>query len=295
MSKLQHILFGILFILSFGTWGQSVRAYPMEEKSLLWKIEGDQVKGDVYLFGTMHLIEKEYFYYPKKLQKIAKSADVIVMEIPGLPDPASAMQYVLLKEGTFFDYFNAAQTDTIVQWAKEKLGYDENQFRMMFKKMKPFAIVQLAVQQEFAGKTESYEMTFDQMAKDNKINMEGFETLEEQMAIFDSMDSTQITEMVMESIRNGDQSIETMKQMMVKYNEQDIDALYAFIKEEGGTVSEMEDDLLVKRNHNWIEQLPRYFDGRDVFIAVGAGHLGGPEGLIRLMEKEGLTVTPVKL
>lgn len=295
MRILQQLLLGLIFLLSFGTWGQSVRPYPMEENSLLWKIEGDDVKGDVYLFGTMHLIESEYFFYPKKLEKISKSADVIVMEIPGLPDPSEAVKYVIISEGTFFDYFSPAQTDTIVKWAEEKMGYTESQFRTIFKKMKPFSIVQLAVQQEFAGNTESYEMTFDKLAKENNIPLEGFETLEEQMAIFDSMDSSQITEMVMESIRNGEKSIQMMKDMMVKYNEQNVDALYAFIKEEGGSVNEMEDELLLKRNYNWVEQLPRYFDGRDVFIAVGAGHLGGPEGLIRLIEKKGYTVTPVKL
>jgi len=31
------------------------------------------------------------------------------------------------------------------------------------------------------------------------------------------------------------------------------------------------------------------------FIAVGAGHLGGPNGVIRLLEKEGYTLTPVEL
>ncbi|NVK65079.1 MAG: TraB/GumN family protein, partial [Flavobacteriales bacterium] len=29
--------------------------------------------------------------------------------------------------------------------------------------------------------------------------------------------------------------------------------------------------------------------------AVGAGHLGGPEGVIRLLEAKGYTLTPVKL
>jgi uncharacterized protein YbaP (TraB family) len=35
--------------------------YPLKESSLLWKIESPHSKKVSYLFGTMHLIEKEYF------------------------------------------------------------------------------------------------------------------------------------------------------------------------------------------------------------------------------------------
>jgi len=38
-----------------------------------------------------------------------------------------------------------------------------------------------------------------------------------------------------------------------------------------------------------------FIDQKTAFIAVGAGHLGGPEGVIRLLQKEGYTLTPVKL
>ena len=41
-----------------------VSEFPFEESSLLWKIEGPGIKKGAYLFGTMHLIEKEHFYFP---------------------------------------------------------------------------------------------------------------------------------------------------------------------------------------------------------------------------------------
>ncbi len=186
---------------------QEARPFPMEEKALLWKVEGKEVSGNVYLFGTIHLIRKEYFFFPKKLEKLVKKTDVMVLELPGLPEPQEAMQYIFLKEGSFFDYFTPEQTDTILQWVDAKLHMNEAAFRTAFSKIKPFALVQTAIQVELAGKTESYELRFQSLAKENDIPLEGFETIAEQMSIFDDMTPEQQSQMVMESIRESEKTL----------------------------------------------------------------------------------------
>ena len=160
-----------LFILFVSTvFGQNkVTEFPMTKSSLLWKISGPEVKGDSYLFGTMHLIEKEYFIFPKKLEKHVKKTDVLVMELAGLPNQMEATGYVMLEEGSFFDFFTQEETDSILIWAKEKFGMGEETFRKSFSKMKPFAVTQLGVQLHFIGKTESYEMSFERIAKENDV------------------------------------------------------------------------------------------------------------------------------
>lgn len=294
MTAKNYFLSFLSLFLLLSAFGQQVRPYPMEEKALLWKVEGDPVKGEVYLFGTMHLIEKDHFLFPKKLDRIVRKSDVVVMEIAGLPDPMEAMNFILLKEGSFFDFFTPEQTDSILLWANEHLHMNEAVFRSTFDKMKPFALVQMAVQMEYIGKTESYEMTFQRIAGEAQIPLEGFETIAEQMGIFDRLTKTQQQEMVMETIRGGNEQ-NTLKVMQDVYGTQDVDALYGLIEAETGVLDEMENDLLANRNRNWVAQMNRYFDGRKVLIAVGAGHLGGPEGLIRLLEQQGLTLIPVAL
>lgn len=286
-----------LFILFISTvFGQQkVTEFPMKESSLLWKISGEDVKGDAYLFGTMHLIEKQYFIFPKKLEKQVKKADVLVMELPGLPNQLEATGYVMLKEGSFFDFFTQEQTDSILAWAKEKFGMGEDTFRKSFSSMKPFAVTQLGVQLYFVGKTESYEMSFEKIAKANGIAVKGLETIAEQMALFDNLTMEQQAEMVMESIRSGDEGIEMIKKMQTVYHTQQIDELYQLIQDEGGVIKEEQTNFLDDRNKKWIPQIKTIVKEQNAFIAVGAGHLGGPNGVIRLLEKEGYTVTPVEL
>lgn len=289
-------LLGFFFLLVTTVFGQDkVTEYPMKESSLLWKISGPNVKGESYLFGTMHLIEKEYFLFPKKLQKQVKKSDVLVMELPGLPNQMEAAGYVMLEEGSFFDFFTEEETDSILDWANEKFKMSEETFRASFSKMKPFAVTQLGVQLYFIGKTESYEKSFETLAKENEVKIEGLETVAEQMALFNNLTKEQQASMVMESIRNGDEGIELIKRMESTYQTQNVDNLYHLIQSEGGVINEEQSAFLDDRNKNWVPKIIDYVSTKNAFIAVGAGHLGGPNGVIRLLQKEGYTLTPVEL
>ena len=267
----------------------------MKESSLLWKIEGPGIPKGSYLFGTMHMIEKEYFIFPDKLEKIVKKSEQLVMELPGLPNQKEAMKYVLLEDGTFFDYFNPEQIDTILVWAKQELKMDEKAFRATMSKMKPFVVVQMATQIHFMGKTESYEMTLEEIAKSNKLSIKGLETIEQQMGFFDGLTKAQQSEMVMEGIRDTEKSIATLKEMEMLYQGQNVDSLYLMIQDEGGVIAAESNDFLDNRNASWVPLIKEMIASKRCFIAVGAGHLGGPNGVIRLLQKEGYTLSPVEL
>lgn len=269
--------------------------FPFTESSLLWKVEGPGIKKGCYLFGTMHLIEKEHFYFPSKLVKLVEKSEALVMELPGLPNQLEAMKYVTLKEGSFFDYFTSEQTDSILVWAKEKMGMSEESFRATMSKMKPFVVVQMATQMQFIGKTESYEMTLDQIAREKGLKIYGLETVAEQMSFFDKLTPEQQTRMVMDGLRDGDEAIEMTRKMQELYTSQHVDSLFLMIQQEGGVLADEQSSFLDQRNEKWIPQIIDLASKQKVFIAVGAGHLGGPNGVIRLLQKQGYTVTPVKI
>ena len=51
--------------------------------------------------------------------------------------------------------------------------------------------------------------------------------------------------------------------------------------------------MLEKRNINWVAQLKKIMDKKNIFIAVGAGHLVGENGVIDLLKKEGYKLRPL--
>jgi uncharacterized protein YbaP (TraB family) len=287
----KNILGLLLLLLTFASKSLAQESKP-PKSSLLWKITGKDVQ-ESYLFGTMHLIEKEYFVWSSKLEKLVKKSEMLVMELPGLPDQSEGIKYITLEEGSFFDYFTAEQKDTILDWVKTSLHLSEQGFNASMGKYKPFAVVSLASQLQFMGKTESYEMRFEQLARKNNVDIAGLETMQQQMAIFDSMSREEQADWVMESIRNKDRNLLQLQQMQQIYQKQQIDSLYQFMVSEGGSLNNQMDVLLDERNQNWIPQLLKMMADKKCFVAVGAGHLGGDQGVIRLLRNQGLTVEPV--
>ncbi|MBL4863094.1 MAG: TraB/GumN family protein [Crocinitomicaceae bacterium] len=293
---MTYLRFLILFIgLPSFAQDTQVTPFPMEESALLWQITTSTTADTSYLFGTMHLIEEDYFLFPEKLKNLAANSDALVMELAGLPDPNESMALVMLKEGSFFDYFDKKQTDSIIAWAEENMNVSEEMFRATFDKMKPFAVASLAMQYQFKGETRSYEKTFGELAKENEIETIGLETVREQMGFFDDLTKKEQTSLVMESIRDGEEAQGMLKQMQQIYFNQEVDSLYMLVLDKGGTFSDKEADFLDNRNSNWTPKIEAIIQEKKAFIAVGAGHLGGPKGVIRLLEKEGYTLTPIRL
>lgn len=268
-----------------------------DSNSLLWMITSDDMEDTSFLFGTMHMIQKEYFIFPETLGDFASSSDVMIMELAGMPDPYEMMKHIMLPKGeSMFDYFDEEQEDSLVAWVTENTSYSEDGLRSTFGRMKPFALVQLTALSQFEGDIESYEEDFVKIAKKHEIEIIGLETAAQQMKIFDDLTDEEMTEMVMSSIRDdADEAAEQLENMQATYQAQLLDSLYSIIHSEGGMLAEKESAFLTDRNKNWIPKITKIIKDKSAFIAVGAGHLAGEEGVIKLLEKKGYTLTPIHL
>ena len=81
--------------------------------------------------------------------------------------------------------------------------------------------------------------------------------------------------------------------MVQVYKSQQLDSIQLMLnKPEFGVADKME-ILLDKRNVNWVKQLKTILPEKNIFMAVGAGHLVGKMGLIELLKREGYTLRPI--
>ncbi len=266
------------------------------KSSLLWKIEGSDLKKPSYLFGTMHLIQKEYFYFPSSLEKIIKKSNLILMELDldEMKDQSKAVEFMSLKEGEMMDFFDEKQQDTVYAWVKKKLFMDKETFHMAFSKFKPFVLLQTSIQMTFMGKTESYEFTINDLAQKAKVEVAGLETIADQMKVFDDLTREEQAEMVLEGIRNEEKSLKLLNDMQRIYKSQNLDSLYILVQQDGGMIQEKEASFLGQRNKNWIPKIEENIKKGQVFIAVGAAHLPGENGVIQLLRNKGYKVTAIK-
>lgn len=293
----QFILFLTLtiFSLPFG-YSQDKTTQNTPTSSLLWEISGKHLENPSYIFGTMHLMPKKYFYFPEILKKKLESADVLVMEIAGLSEKAKAMKYMRLDTGIVWNYFTQPQLDSLFDYAQRNLGINKDKMRLVFSKMKPFVLLQLFTKKEFGKHPESYELNFEKIAKADSMKVLGLETIKEQMGFIDKLDAKKQVKMIMNSVRDENKPKDSTSDQLIQiYLKQNIDDIRKFISKSDLDSPTFETTLLDNRNKSWIKPIQKIIKKNKAFIAVGAAHLGGPNGVVELLRKKGYTLTPIKL
>jgi uncharacterized protein YbaP (TraB family) len=264
------------------------------ESSMLWKVERDDLEHPTYILGTMHLISKEYFHFPEKLEKLVTNSEQLIMELEGLPDPAAAADLMRLPDSVqLTDYFTEDEMTQLYGFAEVEMKMTKDMFDMTFGRMKPFLLLQLITQKQFEGETESFELTLMSLAKKNKIESVGLETIEQQIGFFDAIPMTDLAGIITSYFENADSLKEQTRMMQQVYRGGNLDSLGRFMVESSPELMEFEDILLTNRNIAWVPQVTDLIFKKPSFIAVGAAHLAGENGLINLLRKEGFTVTPV--
>jgi hypothetical protein len=283
----------IRLLFLFLLLGQYTTA-QVKKDALLWEVKSKDGKSTSYLYGTMHLMDAKLFSFPKKLEKTLLKSDVLCMEIASI-NPNLSPDALFMKDKTLTDIFNQNQLDSIYRWAEKALMMNKEQFNTNFKNAKPFMLMQFIMQTSLPSNTKSYEREFEALATEKKLQLKGLETVDQQLRLFDGFSYKEQAEMVMGSLRDEEKSKKSFDDMQQIYLSQNLDELYAFMKNESDSPISNSRAFLENRNQNWIPKMNEMMKNQTVFFAVGAAHLAGPEGVIELLIKEGFTLTPVKL
>jgi len=98
---------------------------------------------------------------------------------------------------------------------------------------------------------------------------------------------------MVKTIKNYSSETAKLGQLVKEYKTQNLAALTASFEEDEDQTLKVK--LVDKRNSNWIPKLKSLMQNKSCFVAVGAGHLGGENGLINLLKKQGYTVEPISI
>jgi len=266
-----------------------VRAQELEN-SLLWEVEGKGIKKS-YVYGTFHMLPQEDFELKEKVTKAFDASEQVVLELD-MDNPnmqAEMMQNIAMKEGKTLDQFLSEEDLEILN---EQLQAAAGLTAAQVNTFKPFMVETFILPTFIEGTPASYEMTFVQRSMNQEKEILGLETVPEQVAFFDEIPYADQAEDLIDILKNRD-NMESLFDFMIKtYKEEDISELYDASVD---YFSELELNLLLhKRNQNWIPKIGEMAQEKSTFFAVGAGHLGGDQGVINLLKKAGYSVKPVE-
>jgi len=287
--KHLSILFAALFFQNLPpASGQS----DNDMNHLLWEISGNGLGKPSYLYGTVHMICEKDFFMKDPLKEKFSGADKLYLEVD-MDDPALNMkmlQHAMLQNKKLSDFFSPEDYARLNDFFRDSIKMPLT----MLSTMKPFTLFSLMLMKALpCDKQKSYELTFVEMAKEQSKEVLGLETIEDQMKVFDDMPDSVQAQMVMRYVDEFSSQRDEFNKLVENYKNQDLDALYQGILA-SPDMAGAQDVLLFNRNRRWIPVISEAIKKEPVFIAVGAGHLPGEQGVIRLLQKEGYTVVPVK-
>jgi uncharacterized protein len=262
---------------------------PTDFKSLLWELTGKGLKKPSYIYGTIHLIpKKDYFVTDLALQKIALSKR-LCMEID-LDDPATnaAAQNGVMTNGKLLrDIMTTDDYAYLTQALSEK-----NIQILSVRRLKPLLISALLLERTATEPMVSYENKFLELARIQKKEIIGLETAEFQMSLLDSIPYPIQATMLLDELRHNSSRTQ-LTEIIRLYKIQDIDAINTYTQTQSPTMANFSCLLLETRNRSWLSGIIARATEKPTFFAVGAAHLGGENGIIRLLRKQGYKVCPL--
>jgi uncharacterized protein YbaP (TraB family) len=164
-------------------------------------------------------------------------------------------------------------------------------------KMKPWAI---ALQLNMPKPTTErfLDLSLYQQAVERGLPVYALETIPEQIAVFDKLPVKQQIILLDEAIANHRETPALIDSLIDLYLARDLAGMQAINddqmqKGDSNLAAKVEQRLIVTRNHRMVERMQsRLAEGR-AFIAVGALHLPGKEGILNLLEQQGYLVNYV--
>ena len=282
-TVLKKILIGVV-IAGFALAAQAT------DKGLFWKLESPGGLTS-YLFGTIHTDDSRVAEISPIVIAAIKQVDIFVMEVAENRDPSVMM----LKEGNLASLLTEAEFEQVRELAD---------FHVMHlgaaMQMKPWLLAVIfdlpKPQTPFAQ--DNLLMT---KAEENLKVVIGIETAQEHFGVMDDFSMEEQMVMLRAVLkRTPVQKEADFERLMAAYLEGDSDKITALDEQiTGGMLpkalwTKMRDRLLDKRNVVMAQRTIKVANEKPVFVAVGASHLAGDNGLIAAFKKAGfkLSVMP---
>ncbi len=270
-----------------------------QENCLLWEISGKNLEKSSYIYGTIHLIPADKFFFYDEWHKKFLSCEVLVLEADinvGFAKQMALFKKIKLPSKTSLsDYMSEEDFAQMQSYLLDTLKISKQTFRMICL-LKPFFSSALILDAVIPGKKIMYEKYFSDEASKNKMRIAALETIDYQLSLVDSMTiEEQIKAFLFDPERTSQTDMAGDYAKLVEYYRQQNVREFLLASEEmdGEESRELMEIFLQKRNREWLDSLEKIMQYKPSFIAVGAAHLFGDTGVLRLLEEKGYVVKPV--
>ncbi len=260
------------------------------KQSLLWELRDDSGSSS-YLFGTMHVRDYRAFIYQDIITSYIDECKIFATEfdlrerdslkspnISSMPDGSSLSEllgdrkYQRLKKIIFKSF---------------QIDLD-----LVNKVLPIFTINMLTEKILTKSKSVPLDTFLWQYAENIRRDLRGVETFQEQLVTLSKIPIKYQVKSLADIGKNPKRFRKQIINLINQYINGDINGLYKKSKKSLGKQRKL---LLYDRNILMAERIRLIMKANTAFVAIGAGHLSGQKGVLRLLKKSGIRVKPVQV
>ncbi len=289
-----------------------IASVTYSQAQILYRISGKGLESPSYIVGTYHLAPSSFADSIPGMRQAVEQTNQVCGELDMMDafkpeNTAKLLKAQMLPEGTTLSsLLTAEQLERLNALLLDVMGSNLNDetFAAQMDKMTPAALSTTLSLQSYIKRTESFnpmeliDNYFQMLALQNGKAIKGFETVDFQMGILFGESLEKQVNDLMCMVDHFEETDEMVNRITTAYFSQNLkqieDAMEEESKVECGTTDEDEDRLINNRNSNWLEMMPSMMTEQPTLFVVGAGHLCGEKGVLKLLEKAGYTVEGVK-
>jgi uncharacterized protein YbaP (TraB family) len=276
-------------------------------RGLLWKVEKDGLAPS-YLFGTMHLTDGRVTTLRPAVRQAFEASRVVIIETTDILDPQAAAaelmrhpELAMLTDGSTLKSMMSAEDQRIVAdaLAEHGIAFDG------IDRMQPWLVTAMvSVPACEAARRNGGEPVLDLLLAREAAaagkEVGGLETMVGQFEAMASLPREFHVRGLIETLKLGSLRADLHETMILLYAAGETGLIWPLFRaiqpsdDDGSGLADFERAMITTRNRAMAANAATYLAKGGAFIAVGALHLPGREGLVELLKKDGFRLQPVE-
>ncbi len=260
----------------------------------LWRVQRGALDG--WLFGTIHVLPKGVAWQTRAMQQAMDQADRLVLEASDIQDPRKTLalfEKMGRSPGLPPIEARVPPADRAALGRIMSAGGPDMQALSGYESWAAAMLLSSAMQQSLdISQDNGVEPALIRAFQGKGKAMEGLETVERQFGAFDALPEAAQRSLLVQTVHEAKDLRALYERILNAWMKGDMAAIAR--EEQIGERPDamMRNAVLIARNRDWVKAIEP-MTGRP-FIAVGTGHLTGPDNLIDLLKARGFSVTRVQ-
>ncbi len=280
--------------------GTARSADPMPYGSgLLWKIERDGIVPS-HVFGTIHSTDRRVHRLPKPVDRAIRAAKSLILEVVRTDDmPVRMARLMMLRDGRRLEDILGGELFGRVARVARLYGIPAN----VLQRIKPWAALMTislppAEKARQAAGRLPLDLALGARAQKRGIPVYGLETVEEQLGLFEGLPEADQISLLAAAARSNAKLAPMFERMIRSYLDRDLADLMTWAIDQTAGSNPRHREIfqirfLDRRNRVMAERVRSRIEAGGAFVAVGAAHLPGENGLLSLLARQGYRVERV--